>query len=141
MRKLCFIERSLQFSEFVHKSLGEFQFPFSSVSLLFGTLFFPHRRPYPYPPRFPSLSLSLSLPSMRQQVDWLQTAAERRALARARGRRRGRCAAAARRLGQAALAAPGGQATLARGRWRVCGHGTAGVQGWSAQARAREELR
>jgi hypothetical protein len=55
MRKLCFTERSLQFSKIAHKSLGELHFPFSSVSLLSGTFFFPTAGVF-------SLALSLSTP-------------------------------------------------------------------------------
>jgi hypothetical protein len=44
----------------MHKSLGEFQFPFSSVSLLSGTLFFPTAGPiFIHPGSFSLLSLAL----------------------------------------------------------------------------------
>jgi hypothetical protein len=60
MRNLCFTEKTLQFSKFAHKSLAEFQFPFSSVSLLSGTLFFPTAGPIFIHPGSSSL-LSLAL--------------------------------------------------------------------------------
>jgi hypothetical protein len=137
MRNLCFTERSLQFSEFTHKSLGS-SFSLPSLFFLSMPFFFPHRRRLHPSPSFLPSSLLCSDPGTRARAGMRGARA-----APERARRVGGCGSRAEARGAGERALRGRAARVARAgaaRQQVRASGSGGAErGRVAGGQAREQ--